>query len=193
MAKAFKSRVGKSYYIKPRKTKKGNTTYFLTTKVDETCLDTTPEGYEVYENYSAQMLYIRKKKASVFTSAEVAFIREELNNNKSIDGFELDISGTEIKIYQLEDKAKGEPSLFKFIPKDRVEIAKAYLMQYTENMRIKKVIKKDFQEFILMRYCYRGSIDDWIVVDAGEDLKELAENNLVHLGKESFYDLYPIR
>ena len=61
MAKAFKSRMGKSYYVKPRITKKGNTTYLLTTKLDDTCLDIIPKEYEVYENYSAQMLYVRKE------------------------------------------------------------------------------------------------------------------------------------
>ncbi|MFK7978420.1 MAG: hypothetical protein AB8G86_00435 [Saprospiraceae bacterium] len=193
MAKEFKSRMSKIYYAKSKKTKKGNTTYFLTTKLDDSCLDIIPKEYEVYENYTAQMLYLRKKKKSGFSAKDIALIKTELSKNESIDGFELNIHGDEIKIYDLEDKSKHEPSLLEMIPNNRREIAKAYFMQYTENMCIKKVTKKEETEYLVMRFCYRSAIDDWIVVDAGEDLATLAANNLVHLGKESFFDLYPIR
>jgi len=194
MAKAFKNQLGKAYYLKSRKTKKGNTTYFLTTKLDDSCLDMLPKEYEVYENYSAKMLYIRKKKKSEFSAEDIAIIERELSKNDSIDGFELNIHGDEIKIYEMEDKSKNlSPDFFRGIAKDKLNIAKAYLMQYTENMSIKKITKKGVVEYLVLRFCYRGSIDDWIVVDAGEDLETLAVSNLVHLGKESFFDLYPIR
>ena len=194
MAKAFKNKLGKAYYVKSRKTKKGNTTYFLTTKLDDSCLDSLPKEYEVYENYSAQMLYIRKKKKSGFSAKDIAIIERELSKNESIDGFELNSHGDEIKIYEMEDKSKNlSADFFMGVARDKLEGAKAYLMKYTENMSIKKVTKKGVVEYLVLRFCYRGSIDDWIVVDAGEDLEMLAVSNLVHLGKESFFDLYPIR
>lgn len=192
MAKTFKSRMGKAYYVKSRKTKKGNTTYFLTTKKDDSCLDILPKEYEVYENYSAQMLYIRKKKERGFSSKDIAIIQAELSKNDAIDGFELNINGNEITIYDLEDKTKQKPSLLAMIPKDRREIAKAYFMQYSENMRIKKITKKKEVEYHIMRFCYRGSIDDWIVIDAGDDLAALAKANLKLIGTEEFFETYSI-
>lgn len=193
MAKEFKSRIGKVYYVKSRKTKKGNTTYFLTTKLDASCLDSIPKEYEVYENYSAQMLYLRKKKKSEFSTKDIAVIKAELSKNDSIDGFELNVNGNEIKIYDLEDKTKNNPSLLKMIPKDRIELAKAYFMHYTESMFIKKVTKKEEVEYLIMRFCYKGAIDDWIIIDAGEDLAELVKNNLKLIGTEEYFETYPIR
>jgi len=192
LAKTFKSRMGKAYYVKSRKTKKGNKTYFLTTKKDDSCLDILPKEYEVYENYSAQMLYIRKKKERGFSSKDIAIIQAELSKNDAIDGFELNINGNEITIYDLEDKTKQKPSLLAMIPKDRREIAKAYFMQYSENMRIKKITKKKEVEYHIMRFCYRGSIDDWIVIDAGDDLAALAKANLKLIGTEEFFDSWSV-
>ena len=105
----------------------------------------------------------------------------------------MNIHGDEIKVYELEDKTKSEPSLLEMIPKGRREIAKAYFMQYTESMLIKKITKKDIKEFVIMRYCYRGSVDDWIIIDAGEDLAALAKDNLSILGTEEYFERYPIR
>lgn len=61
--------------------------------------------------------------------------------------------------------------------------------RYEFKMKIEAFGKDDNKYFELMRYCYRGSIDDWIQIDSDADLKKLAEKNLIHLGKESFYDL----
>jgi hypothetical protein len=62
--------------------------------------------------------------------------------------------------------------------------------RYEERMRIILVHRKGEREFIFQRYCYRGSIDDWITIDSGSDLEALVEKNLYHLGKESYYKLF---
>jgi hypothetical protein len=46
--------------------------------------------------------------------------------------------------------------------------------------------------FIIERWCFRGSVDDWITLDYSRDLKDLVKKYGQHLGKESFYDLIPI-
>jgi hypothetical protein len=40
------------------------------------------------------------------------------------------------------------------------------------------------------RYCFRGSIDDWIPVGSPGLLPSLTKKYLVHLGKDSFYELF---
>jgi hypothetical protein len=57
-------------------------------------------------------------------------------------------------------------------------------------MRVILTQHKSEREFVFQRYCYRGSIDDWIVIDSGSDLEALAQKNLYHLGKESYYELF---
>ncbi len=48
---------------------------------------------------------------------------------------------------------------------------------------------KETRNFIVQRYCFKGSIDDWIFLDVSTNLKLLAKKYCTHLGKESFYNL----
>ena len=40
------------------------------------------------------------------------------------------------------------------------------------------------------RFCFRGSVDDWISVGEPDSIKKLAGKYLKHLGQESMYELF---
>jgi hypothetical protein len=40
------------------------------------------------------------------------------------------------------------------------------------------------------RFCFLGSIDDWINISPLDSLEELVRQFVPHLGQHSFYDLY---
>jgi hypothetical protein len=40
------------------------------------------------------------------------------------------------------------------------------------------------------RYCFRGSVDDWISIGPLDTIGNLASNYLKHLGQDSLYELY---
>ncbi len=40
------------------------------------------------------------------------------------------------------------------------------------------------------RYCFRGSVDDWICIGEPDQLGRLTSRFLKHLGIDSLYDLY---
>ncbi len=45
--------------------------------------------------------------------------------------------------------------------------------------------------FVVERYCFRGSVDDWISVGEGpKSLPVLVKKYVRHLGQESMYELY---
>ena len=43
--------------------------------------------------------------------------------------------------------------------------------------------------FTAQRYCFRGSVDDWIDIGYGP-LTTLVKQYVKHLGKESYFELY---
>ena len=180
MPKAFKNQLKESYFIKSKQTKTGKTTYFITKKQDETCLDALPEGYEVFEKYDTRMMYIRKTLPNQFTADEMKTIERELKKNKSLSDFKLDIHGNEMKIYVAE-KDDDNPLL---------RLMGFGFKNFAERMKIIRNGIGEKKSFEIMRFCYRGAIDDWITIGWGFELKELATENLVHLGKESYYGLY---
>lgn len=46
------------------------------------------------------------------------------------------------------------------------------------------------REFEVRRYCFLGSIDDWIGIGKTGALPELVETYVQHLGEESNFELY---
>ena len=44
--------------------------------------------------------------------------------------------------------------------------------------------------FMTERFCFLGSVDDWIEIGEPDILKKLVEKYVKHLEKESFYELH---
>jgi len=49
---------------------------------------------------------------------------------------------------------------------------------------------KKRRTFVAERFCFKGSIDDWINISGPDSLENLLKAYLPHLGKDSFYDLF---
>ncbi len=183
----FTNRRGDIYYVKSKLTKKGNTTYYMTKKKDEDCLNSLPEEYEVFEKPDTSVMYIRQKKEKMFDAKEIGFVEKALKENEEVAAFRLDIVGNMIKIYiaDLETVEGFERVMERMsVMKGRAELINKFV-RFEERMRI---IKED-GEYGVKRYCYRGSIDDWVWIDGGVDLQDLAKTNIHHLGRMSYYEL----
>lgn len=48
---------------------------------------------------------------------------------------------------------------------------------------------KDKRRFTIERFCYLGSIDDWIFLDESNNLEDMAKKFCFHIGRESYYEL----
>ena len=198
MAKTFKNSREEAFYIKYKKTKKGNTTYYMTKKLDEDCLDAEPVGFEVFEKPDSRTMFIRRRKPNKFGLKGINIIKKELNKNKDIADFKIDVIGDIVKVYTTDIEDSGE-SIFDgglsqlLNSKERLDFFKKRFQRYEERMRIKLVEKKEQKEYLVYRYCYRGSVDDWIIIDAGDDLGQLAKDNLRLIGTEEYFESYRIR
>lgn len=191
MSISFSNVKEKKYFIKKKLTKKGNTTYCMTKKEDEKCLDKIPEGYEVFEKYDSGMMFIRKVKDRLFDEDEIKLIESELKKNETVLDFRLDINGDTIKIYTVEDdpftdSKKDDGS---FLSRFRNDNMIHLLRRFEERMKIKIEKEEGEKIYVLERFCYRGRIDDWIAIGYDDELKLLAKEYLPHLGKESYFNL----
>ena len=185
MALTFKNQLNQPYYVKAKETKTGKMTYFLTKKLDDACLDKLPVEYEVFEKYDSRMMFIRKSKPTLFSKEDLKVIEKELKKNKAIGDFKLDCYDNEIKIYVAEDDESSELSAFMRLMGGRIMNFK----NYHERMKIKIESAHDNKSYQFMRFCYRGSIDDWITIGEGKNLHKLAQKILIHLGEDSYYEL----
>lgn len=179
MALTYNNFRGETYYLHQKLTKKGNKTYHFSKKLNDTIsVDAMPSGYEIYEEPNGKV-YLRKKTKPLITQEEMNIINEGMKKHCIIDDFKIDIKKNVVYIYTAEDTFEDLP-----IP----IIAASQHKHYETKLRFILVDKED-RFFDVERFCYRGSIDDWIELDCSDNLEELVETYVQHLGKDSFYEL----
>ena len=187
----YVNRRGKKYYLHAGQTKTGKPKYFFSMKSEGSPVNTIPEGYEVYENPNAQV-FLRKIPLQIITPAEVAIVRDGVKQYAKLDYFIVDVKDKHIIVYLCDQNVDDLMERFSFgFGKDsaRMRESLARFLSYSPMMQF--VLEEDAQprSFVVERWCFRGSVDDWIFLDGPDDLKALVKKYTQHLGKDSFYDL----
>lgn len=185
----YMNRKGKTYYLHAGKTKKGNPRYHFSMKPPAELVMTIPEGYEIYENPNAQV-YLRKILPKEILDEEMAILAKELGEHAKPTKYIIDTKGKVITIFWTDQSGPRVGELSSFFGMARLEELYESHAYFTPIFRFTLV---DPQErlFIAERYCFRGSIDDWMQLLGGgpDSLQTLAARYVKHLGEESFYEL----
>ncbi len=188
----YVNRRGKTYYLHEGKTKTGKPKYFFSMKAEGTPVSAIPEGYEIYENPNAQV-FLRKIPPQIITPEEMAMVREGVKQYAKLDHFIVDVKDKHIVVYLCDQNVDELTALISFgLGKDSARMKESLGMSLSYSPMMQFVLDDaQTREFVVERWCFRGSVDDWIGLDGPTDLKSLVKKYARHLGKESFYDLTP--
>lgn len=185
MSFQYTNRCGQVYFLHQGTTKTGKPKYFFSMTLKDNCLDVIPNDFEVYENPNKQVFLI-KKEERLITDIEKQIVIAAVEKNKDIYSI-VDIRKKYITIYTAKPLSLdfGDFPMSQFLTSDRMK----QFLNYMPEMRFELIDVKN-RSFETKRYCYRGSIDDWIFLGAPDKLSNLVKKYVVHLGKESFYELF---
>ena len=186
---------GKNYYLHEGKTKTGKSKYTFSLKNEGFLVKTIPDGFEIYENPNGQV-FCRKIPPKIITDEEVEIVKSGMKKHSSIKRFKVDVKKNEIIVYIANhggiDNAESILSDFSEFPLSDFR-KNAFIVEtshYTPEMKF-TLVDKEQRDFIVQRYNYRGRIDDWMqILDGHGPLDKLVKNYVVHLGKDSFFELY---
>ena len=153
-----------TYYLHFGKTKTGKPKYWFAKSTQGDLVDAIPQGYEVYENPDAQV-FLRKELPRLIADEEIAIVSEGLRKNARDRRCIADVRERHIVVYYSE---RGD--------------------LYQKVLRF-TLIDEDRRSFAAERWCFLGSIDDWIPLSDSGDLSKLVRRYGPHIGKESFYEL----
>ncbi len=154
------NRKGDRYYLHQGRTKTGKPKYFFSKKSEGDLCGQLPDGFEIHENPRGQV-FCRRIQPKLITEQEIEVVREAIRKCGKQFSASVDVKGKDVIIHE------GEDACLKFTLCD-----------------------DDRRLFAASRWCYRGSIDDWIPLFAGrESLSALAKNLCPHIGEESFFEL----
>ncbi|MGD8587138.1 MAG: hypothetical protein PVJ75_17440 [Chloroflexota bacterium] len=191
MTVAYTNRKGKTYYLHVGKTKLGNPKYFFAQRDKGNLVKAVPPGYEIYENPNSQV-FLRKIKPQIITDEEVAVVKAGMQQYCHLKHFIVDVKKNAIVIYTPDQNVESLSDLFSSLAgsrQSRVDAALARVLSYSPMLQF-VLIDEVNRVFETQRYCFLGSIDDWIIIGDKDTLPRLVKTYVRHLGEESFYDLY---
>jgi len=195
------NRTGKTYYLREGKTKTGKPRYFFSTKPEGKGkpVDRIPEGYEIYEHPQNAQAFLRKARPRLITEAEEQLVQKYLNELNRPRRYRSDCKDELITIWESDVNFEGTKSIFDefmtpggLFPGQEADDKKSRFLNvidrsYTPVMRF-QLDNREKRTFIAERYCFRGSIDDWIFLDGPGDLESLLEKNIKLLGTDDLFE-----
>ncbi len=185
------NRKGHTFYLHQGITKTGKPKYFFSTKSEGTLVDKIPDGFEVYENPNAQV-FLRKIQPKIITDAEVALVEQGLKQFSKLKYYQIDVKKNTIIVYEANQDVDILAEFLTFAPKAKEVSTKDSLAQWLTYSPILQFVLVDDgkRTFATQRYCFLGSIDDWIAIGEPDKLQNLVKKYVKHLGQESYYELF---
>lgn len=191
MAIEYINRRGKKYYLHEGKTKTGKPKYFFSMKPEGFLVDTLPVGYEIYENPNAQV-FLRKTIPQLVEPEEIAIVQAGVKKYAKLEYFMVDVKGSHIIIYLCDQNVDGLMDLITSTGKDTTAIKDRLVQSFSYSPMMQFVLTGvKTREFRVERWCFLGSVDNWLFLDASTDLKALVKKYVRHLGQDSFFELTP--
>ena len=156
-------------------------------KAEGDLAEAIPEGYEIYENPNAQV-FLRKIQPKLIWDSERAIVEKHLPGSPG--SFMCDIKRKTITIFESDHRSLEES--FQSLAFPRMIDTADLLRSATTFSAVFRFILEDAERrlFVAERYCFRGSVDDWMYIAGPDELDNLAKKYLKHLGQESFYELH---
>jgi len=183
---------GQTYYLHQGTTKTGKPKYYFSMESGGPLADAIPEGFEMYENPNAQV-FLRRIPPKLITDEERQIVEDGMRKYAEVQDYKIDVKGNAIVVYTADQDIETLADVFKDMypgPAANTQL-RTLLRQGIRYSPMLQFILDDerCRTFLAQRYCFRGSIDDWIDIGYGP-LTTLVKQYVKHLGKESYFDLY---
>ena len=185
------NRRGDAYFLHRGQTKTGKPKWFFSTKQAGELASSIPEGFEIYENYNAQV-FLRKIVPRLVTAEEVAIVEKGIRTLAKLNYFITEVKEGSIIVYLSNgNTAFLEKSIIsRFGIRDRAVLWQEIqrFLTYSPMMRF-NLVDHQRRRFAVDRWCFLGSIDDWFPLAGSGELSKLVKKCVPYLGQESFFEL----
>jgi len=194
----YVNRMGDVYYLQEGKTRTGKPKYYTGRKLSGEPLAALPDGYEFYERPDNAQVLLRKIKPSIVTEFERKQAEEIARRASGLAHCIVAIEDDALVVYTPSSTRADADQLASMMGGPFFDLLSARAEKYREdhikNSHYTKMlrfylVKPDKRQYGVERWCFRGSIDDWIDLPGSGSLATLVEKYAKHLDRESFYDL----
>ena len=197
----YTNRVGKTYYLLQGKTKTGKPRYFFSLQQSGKgkAIDKIPEGFEIHEHPENAQVFLTRKRPCLITDIEEHFIKKHVSSLKRSRRYRVDCKAEYITIYESNADTDNLKRIFGDLlkitptrPGVNGDDAMTALINiadqhYSAVLRF-CLVDKENRRFTVERFCFRGSVEDWIYLAGPDDFKKTVKKHVKILGTEEFFD-----
>jgi hypothetical protein len=187
----YTNKKGKTYYLHQGMTKNQKVRFYFSRKTEGNLVDAMPDGYEVYENPNGGV-YIRKARSRVISDDELAAVENEVRRFSHLRYCKVDVKKGIISIYTPKQNVDRLLDIIRsFSGADSVDVQRTIgqLVTYSPELRF-VLVDKEKRLFQTQRYCYWGSIDDWINIGESGKMEDVVGRYVKYLETEAFFGLF---
>jgi hypothetical protein len=186
----YTNRKGFTYYLCQTTTKTGKTRYYFAREPKDTPVEKLPDGYLVEESVNA-VVSVVKTSPKLVSPEELATVEAALKKLPKSHKYRARIKNKQIIIYESRGADFGEmmAGIGWSMP---ASIGREFEERHAQFSPILRFILEKPEERIFspQRWCFRGSIDDWISAGSPAKIETLAKKLVPTLGTDDFYELY---
>jgi hypothetical protein len=191
----YTNRKGYTYYLCKRLTKTGKPRYYFAREIKGEPVDEIPEGFKISESVNGIVSLVKDRPSQILPE-ETAAVEAALRRHPKPRNYRASVKGDRIEIYErvgpdvdeLLDRF-GRVGLLASGGADWLREEQDRHAQFTPVLRF-ILADAERRTFRAERWCYLGSIDDWIDVGPTGPVDELARQLLPRLGSDRFFEVY---
>lgn len=185
------NRKNQTYYLHQGTSKTGKPKYFFSMTPEGDLVDTIPAGFEIYENPNSRV-FLRKIQPKIITDEEVAAVEQGMKRYSSLKYYQIDVKKNALIIFEPDQDVDLLAETLEDAPRAREIGLQGLLTQIITYSPILQFVLIDQQKrrFVTRRFCFFGSVDDWIEIGKPDNLPNLVKKYVKHLGRDSYYELY---
>jgi hypothetical protein len=180
-----------TYYLHQGTTKTGKPKYYFSMQREGPLAESIPEGFEIYENPNAQV-FLRRVPPQMITDEERRVVEEGMRTYADVKDYKIDVKGNALVIYTADQDIDALAELFK--DTHPIPSANRQLMTVLRKaihyspMLLFMLVDAERRTFVTQRYCFLGSVDDWIEIGRPGKLAQLVKTYAKYLGPESYVE-----
>jgi hypothetical protein len=184
------------FYLGRGVTKTGKPRYFFAREPDKgEPVDAIPEGYEVVESVNG-VVSLAKARPALIRPEELALVEAAVAVHPKSRNYRVDVKGERIVVYEREgpDSEDMARDLAHDLGQSIALLAAMMRETLDRSARFTPVLRFTLADeaeraFYAERWCYLGSIDNWIDTGAAGQLSRLVKQTVPTLGTDAFFEL----
>jgi len=143
-------------------------------------------------NPNAQV-FLRRIPPMIITDEERQVVEDGMRKYAEVQDYKIDVKGNAIVVYTADQDIETLADVFKDMypgPAANTQLMTLLRNEIHYSPMLQFLLENEQRRlFTAQRYCFRGSVDDWIDIGYGP-LTTLVKQYVKHLGQESYFELY---